>query len=115
MFNKTGISLATVGLFLMIGGLVFLNPFNWFLQRSSRFSYGAFKEIKPGMTVAEVKSAIGDPINVTVLESDYWQCSGCVAYCFMGNSPQWLEFYEEAWVFVGPDDRVRRAFLRREP
>lgn len=112
--NKISILLVAVGICLVIG-FVFLNPFNWFLQKSSRFSHDAFKKVRPGMTTAQVVIALGDPISMTALDSDYWQCPGCVAYCFMGNPPQWLEFYEEAWVYVGPDGRVRTTFLHSEP
>jgi hypothetical protein len=48
MANKTIVSLSLAGLLLVIAGVVFLNPFNLFLQRSRRFSYDAFGEIKPG-------------------------------------------------------------------
>lgn len=116
---KTGsgpkLLLLIIGVSLVIGGLVFINPFNLFVQKSNRFSLDAFETIKPGMTELEVVSTLGDPISVTALGSDYWQCPGCSAYCFMGNPPQWLEFYQEAWVYIGPDNRVRGRIFHSEP
>jgi hypothetical protein len=99
----------------LVAWLVFLNPFNLFVERSSRFSYEAFERVRPGMPVLELTNLLGRPIRVTSLGSDYWMCPNCSAFCFMGNPPHWLDFYREAWVYVGPDDKVRLKFLSTQP
>lgn len=100
---------------LLLGYIVIANPFNLFLDRSSRFSHQNFERVRKGMSVDELVNLLGSPVQVKPLGSDYWMCPGCSSYCFMGNPPDWLVFYREAWVYVGPDKVVRKKFFNTQP
>lgn len=100
---------------ILLGVVIIINPFNLFLDRSSRFSYQSFEKVSEGMSVNELINLLGSPVQVKSFGPDYWMCPGCSAYCFMGKPPDWLVFYKEAWVYVGPDNVVRNKLFNTQP
>jgi hypothetical protein len=100
----------SIVLALGLAWLYFINPFNWFVERSSRYSDEAFFKIRAGMTVPELTRLLGKPIFVMSTGDKDWRCSSCSAMCFVGNAPKWVKRYRESWVFVR-DNRVITPFM----
>jgi hypothetical protein len=100
---------------ILVSIALIVNPFNLFLERSSRFNPQNFERVREGMSADDLVDLLGAPVQVRLLGADYWMCPGCSAYCFMGNPPDWLVFYKEAWVYVGPDKVVRKKFFNTQP
>jgi len=94
--------------------LILLNPFDWFLDRSERFTVDGFLAIEPGMEITDVVERLGEPIRTSTL-GELHRCKGCRAYFFLGNPPGWLIMYREAWVIVDTDGTVVQRVLLEEP
>jgi hypothetical protein len=101
---------------LTASGYLFLaNPFNLFVSKSSRFSKEKFESVRVGMKIEDVVRLLGEPIRKGPLRDPPSDCMGCYIYYFMGDPPEWLHFYQEAWLYVGPEGRVRWKILHSEP
>jgi hypothetical protein len=95
--------------------IFFANPWNWFVRRSDHFSEEKFLAIKPGISIEEVVKILGKPLRTIKIDADYGQCPSCTSYYFMGDPPDWLVSFKEAWILVSPDGKVRSTVLNLEP
>ncbi len=104
-------------LVLVLFGLVvvFLDPFDWFLQRSDSFSVEKFLAVEPGDNLTEVVDLLGEPIFTTRDLPLYLGCKNCSAHYFLGDPPSWLIAHREAWVLVDSEGRVIQRILNEEP
>jgi hypothetical protein len=106
-----------ISLFLVILiGLVWLgaaNPFNFFVRRSDHFSMKEFRSVRPGTNVADAIRRFGRPIDIVHGKYDLG-CPHCDAYYFLGDPPQWLPSYQEAWLLVD-HGRVVSVTVNSEP
>lgn len=95
--------------------LLIANPFNLFTKKSSRFSEKKFLSINSGENISRAIEILGQPLHVERVDESLADCSGCKVYYFMGDPPQWLVCYKEAWMMVGPDERIKWTILNLEP
>lgn len=112
MKTKIGLGFLVVLLFAL---LILVNPLNLFVRKSSRFTEEAFDSVKPGMQKEELVRVLGEPLKIAEIRTPYYRCEGCSIYYFMGDPPEWLVSYEEAWVYVGPEGTVREKIWNAEP
>jgi hypothetical protein len=100
-------------LFVVIGWIVIANPFNFFVQRSERFTVERFLSLRNGSSIEEAVALLGEPIFVR--KSIGITCRNCTAYHFLGHPPKWLICYDEAWLLVNPQGTVVGSTLNSEP
>ena len=73
-----------------------------------------FESIKPGTHIEDAIDRLGAPIGV--VRSRYNLGSpGCVAYYFLGDPPDWLLSFQEAWLLVDTQGRVVTVTVNSEP
>lgn len=95
--------------------LIFANPFNFFVPRSERFSMAQFRMFVPGSSISEAISVLGQPVAIVKRERPGSHCPSCVSYCFMGEPPDWVISFKEAWLVADQSGRVVRVFVNTEP
>lgn len=93
----------------------FANPFNFFVPQSVRFSLSRFQTIEPGTSVADAVKLLGEPIKVVKEDRFDPSCPTCIDYCFMGEPPNWVVGFKEAWLIADQQGRVVRVFVNTEP
>lgn len=105
-----------LALILLLTGLYLLviNPFDWFLQKSDRFSIDEFIAVEAGDEFSEVTDLLGEPIFEKNLPP-YIGCDGCSIHYFLGAPPDWLIGHREAWVIVDARGKVVQRILNDEP
>ncbi len=74
-----------------------------------------FQLVKPGMQAVDVVRLLGEPIRISDVEVYKPSDVGLQNYYYMGDPPQWLMSYTEAWVIIGPDEKVLRTTVNFEP
>lgn len=109
------ITMLLVGAPLALLWLLVVNPFNFFVPQSERFSWSRFEEVKVGSSIAEVISDLGEPVKVVRRERLSTSCPNCVAYCFAGEPPSWIWGFKEAWLIADEQGRIVDVFVHTEP
>ncbi len=101
----------------LLGAIIFvlLNPFNWFIKKADGFDLEVFRQIEPGMQVSEVIDLLGEPIRISEVGVYSDSDIGKQAYYYMGDPPDWLASFVEAWVVIGPDGKVLHTIINHEP
>lgn len=112
MKAKIGLGVLVV---LLAALFTLANPLNLFVKKSHRFTEEAFDSVKIGMQKEELVKLLGEPLKITEIRTPYYRCENCSIYYFMGDPPEWLVSYEEAWVYVGPEGTVREKIWNAEP
>jgi hypothetical protein len=72
-----------------------------------------FLSIQPGTNITDAVKHLGTPINIVYSGHDLG-CPHCEAYYFLGDPPQWLPSYQEAWLLVD-HGRVVTVTVNSEP
>lgn len=91
------------------------NPFNLFVPRSARFSLSRFQGIELGTSIADAIKLLGEPVKVVKEDRFDPSCPACIAYCFMGEPPNWVISFQEAWLVADQRGRIVRVFVNTEP
>lgn len=73
-----------------------------------------FLLIEPGSNIDEAVAKLGEPIKIVRSDSGLG-CPGCATYYFLGDPPQWLASFQEAWLVVDTRGRVVTATVNSEP
>ncbi len=94
---------------------VLANPLNLFVPRSERFSFSLFQTIKPGASIADAIKLLGAPVKIVKENRFDPSCRDCIAYCFLGDPPDWVIGFREAWLIADRQGRIRRTFINSEP
>jgi hypothetical protein len=95
--------------------LILANPLNLFVPKSENFSLERFQAIEPGTSIADAISILGKPIKVVKTDRFDSSCPACASYCFMGEPPEWLVGFQEAWLIADERGRIVRTFFNTEP
>lgn len=106
------LAVASAYILLWLG---FANPLNLFVPRSERFSMSRFQAIEPGSSIADAVKLLGGPIKVVKRGPLDPSCPSCVAYCFMGEPPNWVIGFQEAWLTADQRGQIVRVFVHTEP
>ena len=93
----------------------FTNPLNLFVPRSERFSLSRFQTIETGSSISDAITLLGEPIKVVKRDRLDTSCRACIAYCFMGEPPNWVVGFQEAWLTADQQGKIVRVFLHAEP
>lgn len=104
-----------VALLVCLAFIFITNPFNWFTHRSERFSRERFDSVHSGMREQDLVRLLGEPLRVIEHTVPDPECKRCVSYYFMGDAPDWLPGFQEAWVYVDGDGIVRDKVWNIEP
>jgi hypothetical protein len=72
-----------------------------------------FRSIQLGTDIADAVKRLGRPINIVHSDHDLG-CPHCEAYYFLGDPPQWVPSYQEAWLLVD-HGRVVTVTVNSEP
>jgi hypothetical protein len=91
------------------------NPFNFFVPRSARFTLNRFRSIRPSGSVVDAAKLLGEPTKVVKENRFDPECPACIEYCFMGEPPNWIVGFHEAWLVADQQGRVVRVFENTEP
>ena len=84
------------------------------IERSESFSWGEFEAIEIGSPVDAAIVGLGDPLRIEK-HSSVSDCPKCSSYFFLGNPPDWLPIYKEAWLVVDVRGKVVRRVTNLEP
>ncbi len=120
-YRSTGgaIGLLLIGFLLacLLGGMILIamNPFNWFVKKADGFDMRLFRQIEPGMQAADVVKLLGEPIRISDIAVYKPSDAGKQYYYYMGDPPEWLVSYTEAWIIISPDGKVVRTIINLEP
>jgi hypothetical protein len=104
-----------------------IDPFGFGTATAERFSWGAFAQVKPGMSIDDVVLKLGRPVRsperLTIIntgrpeqQNDPCFPQRCMTYHFAARAhgfPPTLH-YSEALVIVGPDRKVVASYRRDE-
>ena len=107
-------SLAVAGVTSLLW-LFLANPYNFFVPRSAHFSTSRFKSIDLGTPIADAIKLLGEPVKIVKEDRFDPSCPSCTAYCFMGEPPDWVISFQEAWLIADHQGRVTRVFINSEP
>jgi hypothetical protein len=91
------------------------NPFNLFVPRSKHFSFSRFRTIKPGAPIEGAIKLLGEPVKVVKENRFDPDCPTCIAYCFMGEPPNWVFGFQEAWLIADRQGKIVQVFVNTEP
>lgn len=101
-------------LYFMLWNVV-ANPLQLFVPRSEGFTFDRFNSIQPGSSIESAIGLLGKPVQVIRDDTHDLSCPSCTHYCFMGNPPDWVVGFKEAWLIVDAQGRIVRKFVNTEP
>lgn len=113
--RRSVVALSTVTVVYILLWFSFSNPLNLFVPRSEHFSLKRFQAIEPGTSITDAIKLLGEPIKVVEKDRFDPSCPTCVAYCFMGEPPNWVISFQEAWLIADERGQVVHVFLHTEP
>jgi hypothetical protein len=113
---KYALLLVTVGV-LIAAAVMFVNPWNWGIEKSERFTEAKFAAIQKGEPIALVVRRLGKPLAISKNVGLPGKCAEgeCDMYAFTGKASSWVFSYREAWVFVDHTGRVVHTVMNVEP
>ena len=102
---------------LLVSFVVFVNPFNWGVRKSERFSEVKFNAIRQGEPIAAVIERLGKPLTITKNVAFPGVCNDgeCDVYAFTGFASKWIVAHREAWVIANHKGRVVHTVMNVEP
>jgi len=101
----------------MAAVVVFVNPWNWGIEKSERFTEAKFNAIQNGEPIASVVGRLGKPLAISKNVGLPGTCDEgqCDMYAFTGRASPWIFSYREAWVFTDHNGRVVHVVMNVEP
>ena len=90
-----------------------LNPLDFFVPKSSKFSWTKFRELRPGSRLDEAIESLGAPVKVGTAQDS--SCPNCRYHIFLGDPPWWLLSHREAWVVTNEAGEVVQVLENSEP
>lgn len=115
-FVKNALLSVTVGI-VVAAIVIFVNPWNWGIEKSERFTEEKFNSIHRGESMASVVRRLGKPLAISRNVGLPGKCAEgeCDMYAFTGKASPWVFSYREAWVFADHTGRVVHAVMNVEP
>jgi hypothetical protein len=97
--------------------VMFVNPWNWGIDKSERFTEAKFNAIQNGEPIASVVRRLGKPLAMSKNVGLPSKCAEgeCDMYAFTGKASPWVFSYREAWVFADHTGRVVHKVMNVEP